>query len=45
MHPTHMGPAITSETLIVIEQGALRMDPIEVRATPDEQEIGGPTEG
>jgi hypothetical protein len=39
MHPTHMGPAITSETLILIEEGTMRMEPIEVQATPEEEEI------
>jgi hypothetical protein len=39
MHPTHMGPSITWETLTRIEEGTMRMEPIEVRATPDGEEI------
>jgi ligand-binding SRPBCC domain-containing protein len=39
MHPTHMGPAITSEMLIFIEQGAMTMPPDEIQVTPEEEEI------
>ena len=45
MHPTHMGPAITSETLMLIEEGTLRMEPIDVRLTPEGEEIVTPSQG
>jgi len=45
MHPTHMGPAITWETLLLIEAGPMRMEPIDIRATPEGEEIVRPPQG
>jgi hypothetical protein len=39
MHPTHMGPAITSEMLIAIEEAANSAPPTGAEVTPEEEEI------
>jgi hypothetical protein len=45
MPPTAMGPAITWEALLLAEEGALQMPPLEVRVTPQGEEIVQPPEG